>query len=227
MDSQSIVQRIAVYALPLLFALTVREIVRGHVALRLGDTTGRELGRLSLNPLNHVDPIGTLLLPVMMLVISGSGFGGFLIGWPKIIPIDYRRLHKPQRDIGLIAASGLAANLAMAIAWAILLRVTYSYDATGEGVWAGFKAMATAGVFLNASFFVLNLLPLPPFDFGRVLVSVLPPRRAQGLLQLEPYAFLILIILAITGILQAVLIPPLSLLVGLVLWLVGVAPGAL
>lgn len=221
MDFQQLFQRIAVYALPLLFALTVREIVRGHVAYRLGDTTGFQQGRLSLNPLDHVDPIGTLVLPLMMLMISSSGFGGFLIGWPKIIPIDFRRLRKPQRDIGLIAASGLAANLVMAVLWAVLLRVSFGYD-TGEGLWAGIKAMATAGVFLNASFFVLNLMPLPPFDFGRVLVSVLPPRRADALLRLEPYSFIIFIILAITGILQALFVPPMQLLVALVLALVGI-----
>ena len=222
MDMQSIIQRIAVYALPLLLALTVREIVRAHVAYRLGDTTGLQLGRLSLNPLNHVDLVGTLVLPLVTILISSSGFGGFLLGWPKIVPIDYRRLRKPQRDIGLIAASGLGANLAMAIGWAILLKLTAGYDTTGEGVWAGFKAMSTAGIFLNASFFVLNLLPLPPFDLGRVLVSVLPPRRADALLQLEPYSFVIFILLAVTGILQAILVPPMQLLVALVLTLVGV-----
>jgi len=217
MDMQSIIQRIAAYALPLLFALTVREIVRGQLAYRLGDLTGFQQGRLSFNPLDHVDPIGTLVLPLFLLVLSaGTGFG-FVLGWAKPIPINYGRLRNPRRDMALIALGGLAGNLVMAILWGFLLRYSLGMD-TEEGLWAGVKAMTVAGIMVNVSFLLLNLLPLLPFDLGQLLVARLSPQRAQILFKLEPFSFIIIILLAVTRI----LILPLIALLAMVLTIVGV-----
>jgi Zn-dependent protease len=190
MDMQSIIQRIAAYALPLLLALTVREIVRGQVAYRLGDLTAFQAGRLSLNPLDHVDPIGTVALPLFLLVLSAGTGIGLVLGWPKLMPINYARTRNPSRDTALIAISGIAANLVMAIAWAVLLRVSLGMD-TSEGLWAGIKAMTVAGVVVNVSFLLLNLLPLLPFDMGQLLVARLMPQKAQLLFKLQPYTFVI------------------------------------
>lgn len=215
MSSLTLLQRLAVYALPLLLALTVREMVRGRVAFRLGDTTGQQLGRLSLNPLNHVDPLGTLVLPGLMLALSSSGLGGFLIGWPKLIPIDPRRLREPRRDLGLIAASGLVANLVMAFVWGLLLKLSLEYGG-GDGAWLGVRYMSIAGIMLNAGFFVLNLLPIPPFDGGRVLLSLLPARQAIRLAAIEPYSFFILLGLMVTNLISVILLPPMILVVRII-----------
>ncbi|MDB5987552.1 MAG: site-2 protease family protein [Nevskia sp.] len=216
MSSLTLVQRLAVYALPLILALTVREMVRGRVAFRLGDTTGQQLGRLSLNPLHHIDPLGTLLLPGMMLALSSAGLGGILIGWPKLIPIDLRKLREPRRDLGLIAVSGLAANLVMALLWGVVLKVALMQGEVEEGVWLGIRLMAVAGITLNAGFFVLNLLPIPPFDGGRVLLSLLPARHAVRLAAVEPYSFFILLALMVTNLISVILVPPMLLVVRLI-----------
>ncbi len=213
MSSLTLVQRLAVYALPLILALTVREMVRGRVAFYLGDTTGAQFGRLSLNPLNHIDPLGTLLLPGLTLALSSAGLGGILIGWPKLIPIDPRRLREPRRDLGLIAVSGLLANLVMAFIWGVILKMTLAQGPVDEGVWLGVRYMSVAGITLNAGFFVLNLLPLPPFDGGRVLLSLLPARHAIRLAAIEPYSFFILLGLMVTNLLSVILVPPMLLVV--------------
>jgi Zn-dependent protease len=224
MYSLNLVQRVAVYALPLLFALTVREMVRGRVAHYLGDPTGAQLGRLSLNPLQHVDPIGTLALPLAVLALSANGLGGFLIGWPRLIPIDWRRLRDPRRDIGLIAAAGLGANLAMAFLWGLILKAALAMQAD-EGLWLGVEITARVGVILNAGFFALNLLPLPPFDAGRVLLAVLPLRAAQKLASIEPYSFLILLLLMFTNLLAVVIVPLMSVVVALVFGVLSIGSG--
>lgn len=227
MDMQSLVQRIAVYALPLLLALTVREIVRGQLAFRLGDTTGFQAGRLSLNPLHHVDPIGTLVLPLSLLLLSSAaGSPGFLIGWPKLTPINGARLRNPRRDVALIAVSGLVANLLMSILWAVLLRISLGFD-NGEGVWAGVRAMSSVGITINLSFLVLNLLPLLPLDMAQLLVALLPPRRSELILKLAPYSLVIFVLLAITGVLGMILQIPFALLLMFVLAVTGLPLGAL
>ena len=200
-DLNDLVQKLAVWTLPVLFAITLHEVAHGWVARALGDNTAANQGRLSLNPLKHVDPIGTVLVPGVLLLL-----GGFLFGWAKPVPVDYRNLKNPKKDMALVAVAGPAVNLLMAIAWAVLLKLALQQP-TDEGLWLGIAQMSVAGVSINLVLMVLNLLPLPPLDGGRVAVGLLPLRPAIALSKLEPYGFVILIVLMATGILSLILGP--------------------
>ncbi|WP_293000622.1 site-2 protease family protein [Nevskia sp.] len=216
MKSLDLFQRLAVSLLPLVLALTVREIARGYMAHSLGDNTARAEGRLSLNPLAHVDPIGTLLLPGVFIALSSAGISSFLIGWPKFIPISEGRFRDPRSGAIKVAAAGLLANLAMAIAFAVLLKIANGMPGSSEGVWLGVRYMANVGIAFNVNFFVLNLLPLPPFDVGRMLLVTLPPRQAMKLEQIQPYTFPIILVLAFIGVLGAITAPIYKLTLGLI-----------
>lgn len=213
MDSLDLFQRLAVSLLPLVLALTVREIARGRVALLLGDNTGKQYDRISLNPLKHVDPIGTLLLPGVFIALSQAGLGGLLIGWPKFVPISERNFRDPKSGAVKVAAAGLVANFLMALAWAFVFKFTYG---ASEGVGLGVHLMAQLGISFNLSFLVLNLLPLPPFDVGRMLLVTLPPKPAQQLESIQPYTFPIILLLAFVGVLGAIMTPLISLMLGLI-----------
>ncbi|HEX4896611.1 MAG TPA: site-2 protease family protein [Solimonas sp.] len=201
----TLVQKIAVWALPVVFAITVHEAAHGYVARALGDRTAESLGRLSLNPLRHIDPVGTVIVPGILLVL-----GGFLFGWAKPVPVDYRNLRSPRRDMAIVAAAGPASNALMALAWGLLLKLAMSMP-QAEGLWLGLRYMAVAGIFINIVLMVLNLLPLPPLDGGRVLAGLLPARAAYGLARIEPYGLVILVILLATGILGKLMYWPLAL----------------
>ncbi len=205
MEYQSLVQKIAVWALPVIFAITLHEVAHGWVARYLGDPTAARLGRLSLNPLKHVDPIGTVLVPGMLLLI-----GGFMMGWAKPVPVDYRNLKNPRRDMAIVAVAGPLSNLAMAIVWGIVYKFSAATGAL-EGVWYGVAQMGKAGIVINLSLMVLNLLPLPPLDGGRVLTGLLPARQAYQFAKIEPYGFVILLVLIATGVLSTILYWPLVL----------------
>ena len=200
-DLHELVQKIAIWALPVLFAITLHEVAHGWVARYLGDNTAASQGRLSLNPLKHVDPVGTVLVPGILLLL-----GGFLFGWAKPVPVDYRNLKNPKQDMALVAIAGPAVNLVMAFLWAGLLKIAIAQNVDG-GLWLGIAQMSVAGVSINLVLMVLNLLPMPPLDGGRVAVGLLPLRPAIALSKLEPYGFVILIVLMATGLLSLILGP--------------------
>ncbi len=207
MDLQLLVQKLAVWALPVIFAVTVREIARGIAARQLGDKTATMMGRLSLNPLSHVDPVGTLLVPGILILL-----GSFLMGWAKPIPIDIRNFKNPRRDIAIVSATALMSGLIMAVAWGLLYKYAAAIGAT-SGVWYGITQMAEAGLLINLALFVLNLIPLPPLDGGQVAVGLLPHRAAYNLAKVEPYTAVALIVLMVFGILGKILAIPFGLLI--------------
>lgn len=204
MQDWNLIQQIAIYALPVLFAITVHEAAHGYAARHFGDPTAALQGRLTLNPLKHIDPIGTVLVPAIALAL-----GGFLFGWAKPVPVDFRNLKHPKRDMRWVAAAGPASNLAMALGWVLMLKLSSALD--GTSYHAPLLYMAQAGVQINVVLMVLNLLPLPPLDGGRILVSLLPPRAAHTVAQIEPYGMFILIGLVATGLLSVVMHPFLQL----------------
>ncbi len=210
----NLVQKIAIWALPVLLAITLHEVAHGWVARWLGDNTAYAQGRLSLNPLAHIDPVGTLLVPGLLLLV-----GGFLFGWAKPVPVNFRNLRNPKRDMAIVAIAGPLTNLAMAIGWVILLRISVAMPV--EGLWMGLRYMAVAGISINLALMVLNLIPLPPLDGGRVAVGVLPTSAAAALSRLEPYGFVILIVLLATGILAKIMGPPMMIMQGLLFSLAG------
>lgn len=215
-DFNEIAQKLAIWALPVLFAITLHEVAHGWVARYLGDNTAAQQGRLSLNPLKHIDPIGTLLVPAVLLLL-----GGFLFGWAKPVPVNYRNLRNPKKDMAVVAIAGPAVNLAMAIGWTLLLKIALTQD-TEQGLWLGLAQMSIAGISINLVLMVLNLLPMPPLDGGRVAVGLLPMKQAIALSKLEPYGMVILIVLMATGILSQILGPLVGLSQQFILGLFGI-----
>ena len=203
MGALSLVQKIAVWAVPVLLAITVHEVAHGYVARLRGDSTAASLGRLTLNPLRHVDPVGTILVPALLLFFSS----GFLFGWAKPVPVDWRNLRDPRRDMALVAAAGPAANLVMAIAWALLTRLVVSVEGLPIEIAKPLALMGVAGAFINVVLMVLNLLPLPPLDGGRVAVGLLPVRLASMLSRVEPWGLVVIIVLLVSGGLGMILGP--------------------
>jgi Zn-dependent protease len=198
------IQTLAISALPILFAITLHEAAHGYVARMFGDPTAWKLGRISLNPLRHIDPVGTILLPVMTNLL-----GGFTFGWAKPVPVDFGKLRHPKRDMLWVALAGPGANFVMAICWAALLK--FLIDSPEFQYRFALAEMAKAGIGWNSSLMVLNLLPILPLDGGRIMVSLLPNQMAVKFAQLERYGFLILIALLVTHVLDKLLLPPLRL----------------
>lgn len=214
MESLTTVQILAVLALPVLFAITVHEAAHGWMANRLGDSTARRLGRVTLNPLRHIDPLGTLVVPLATFLLTG-----FLFGWAKPVPIDGRNLHHPRRDMALVAIAGPAANLVMAILWGLVIRVGIGLWDQSQWVALPLVYMGAAGVLINVILMALNLFPLLPLDGGRVLSSLLPPAWSARLSRIEPYGLVLLLLLLVTGVLAAILMPVIQ-------WTIGLLPGA-
>lgn len=193
------VQKIAVSALPIIFAITVHEAAHGYVARYFGDMTAQEQGRITLNPLRHIDPVGTILIPAITLVL-----GGILFGWAKPVPVNFARLRSPKKDMLWVAAAGPASNLAMAIAWALVIKFSLVFPSSFSTALA---YMGAVGIMINIVLMVLNLIPLPPLDGGRIAVSLLPNHLAYQYAKVERYGFFILIALLFTGILSKVMSP--------------------
>ncbi|MBK1690644.1 site-2 protease family protein [Ectothiorhodospira mobilis] len=199
---------IAVAALPVLFAITLHEAAHGFVAGKLGDPTARMLGRLTLNPLRHIDPVGTLLVPAGLLVLAVlTAAPPFIFGWARPVPVNVNNLRHPRRGMAWVAVAGPAANLLMALFWALVMKLALMLQ--GSLDWAAMPLlyMGIAGITVNILLMVLNLLPLPPLDGGRVVAGFLPPRLAAGYDRIEPYGLIIVLGLLFTGVLGAVLFP--------------------
>ncbi|HBV21769.1 MAG TPA: site-2 protease family protein [Nitrosomonas sp.] len=202
----SIVQGIAIYALPVILAITLHEAAHGYVARHFGDFTAFNQGRISLNPAKHIDPIGTILVPATLFIISKLTMGaGFLFGWAKPVPVNFANLRHPKQDMLWVAAAGPGANLFMALIWALVIKLAMIMpinDFTKPII-----LMGIAGIEINVILMVLNLLPLPPLDGGRMAVSLLPHRIAYHFAKIEPYGFMILLVLLISGILGFIIWP--------------------
>ena len=200
MPIEQLIQTIALAAIPVLFAITLHEAAHGYVARHFGDMTAYQQGRISLNPIRHIDPVGTILLPLLTLWM-----GGILFGWAKPVPVNFGALRNPKKDMLWVALAGPASNLLMAFGWAIIFKIALSFPENYYAV--PMVEMAKIGMNINVVLMVLNLLPLPPLDGGRIAVSLLPHRQAYQLAKIEPYGMFILIFLAVTPVLWWVLRP--------------------
>ena len=215
MPDLTFVEKIIVWAIPVVFAITVHEVAHGWVASRLGDQTARNKGRLTLNPIKHMDPIGTVVLPIVLLYI-----GGFIFGWAKPVPVNWQNLGHPRRDMALVAAAGPGANLGMLMLWALLAKLIVVLTQNPVWVTEFILIMCTIGITINIVLMVLNLFPLLPLDGGRIMMSLLPAHLALSYARLEPFGLLLLVLLLVTGILGDILGPVVSSIEGFILNLI-------
>lgn len=199
---ENFIQTLAIYALPVIFAITLHEAAHGYVARHFGDPTAWRLGRVTLNPIKHVDLFGTLLVPALILLVSK---GGFIFGWAKPVPVDFSRLRKPKQDMLWVAAAGPGSNLLMALGWAAVLKLAVVMPDNAYSL--PLAEMARAGINVNAVLMLLNLLPLPPLDGGRIAVSLLPAGLSWRFAQVERYGMFILLALLFLGVLDDILTP--------------------
>ncbi|MDH5388208.1 MAG: site-2 protease family protein [Gammaproteobacteria bacterium] len=202
MISTETLYTIAVWLVPILFAITLHEAAHGWMANKLGDPTAKVLGRISLNPIKHIDPIGTVVLPLALLMLSG-----FVIGWAKPVPVDMRYFKQPLLDMAVVALAGPASNFIMACGWALLGAIGQTMYSPGNELAIYIVKVGNAGITINLILMVLNLLPIPPLDGGRVVAGVLPPQLAVPFMKIEPYGMFVVIFLLVTGILGKILWP--------------------
>ena len=222
MDIAHLIQTVLIYALPVLFAITVHEAAHGYAARHFGDNTAYVLGRITLNPLKHIDPVGTILMPLMLYFATS---GAFLFGYAKPVPVRFGNLRNPKRDMIWVALAGPGANFAQALLWGILL-----YLLVGSGITEPFFiSMCRGGMLVNLVMFAFNLFPLPPLDGGRILVGLLPYRQAELVSRVEPWGFFIVMGLVVAGIVDKLWMRPvmgltesvLGLLLSPLGWLIG------
>ncbi|HVT63227.1 MAG TPA: site-2 protease family protein [Legionellaceae bacterium] len=198
MQPLSMIQTITIWIIPLLLAITLHEAAHAWLASLCGDTTAKRLGRLSMNPLNHIDPMGTIVVPIIMGLLSGFQF---MFGWAKPVPIQWQHLRHPRRDMALVAFAGPAANLIMTFLWAICAKLALVWDPMHSKIALFMLGSGEAGIMINLVLALLNLLPIPPLDGSRMFTSILPYRVVKYYMLLEPFGFLIIIVLLVTGIL--------------------------
>ena len=202
MDYADTIQTILIYALPVLFAITVHEAAHGYAARHFGDNTAAMMGRITLNPIKHIDPVGTILMPLLLYFATS---GAFLFGYAKPVPVRFGNLRNPKRDMIWVALAGPGANLAQAFGWMVLL-----YLLAGAGITEPFfLKMCQGGVLVNVVMFVFNLFPLPPLDGGRILVGLLPYKQAMLVSRVEPWGFFIVMALVVSGVVSALWMQPL------------------
>jgi len=215
-----LVQTIVLWAVPVVFAITLHEAAHGYVARMFGDQTAWMLGRVTLNPIKHIDPVGTIAVPGALIVLSALTHAPlFLFGWAKPVPVNFANLRNPKRDMFWVAGAGPAINFVMALGWALLLRAALPGSALGSD---GLEEMASAGVQINLMLMALNLLPILPLDGGRIAVSLLPRSMAAGYAKTEPYGFMLVILLLATGLLGTLMQPLLRVGLAAVRLIVGV-----
>lgn len=202
MSELPLVYQILVWAVPVLYAITLHEVGHGWAAKQLGDSTAEVMGRLSVNPLKHIDPVGTIVVPLIMFFASGMVFG-----WAKPVPVNWNKLRNAKRDIALVALAGPFANLIMVLCWLLVAKLFMSAANQGNAVAHIFTLMAWAGIIINSLLMILNLFPLPPLDGSRVVYSLLPEPLASKYAKVEPYGMIILVLLLVSGVLFKIIGP--------------------
>lgn len=205
----TVIQKIAIWAIPLIFAITLHEVAHGFVASFFGDKTAKLSGRLTLNPIKHIDPIGTILVPLAMLMVSN-----FVFGWAKPVPVDPRNMRHPKTDMAFVALAGPLSNILMAFFWGFVAKMALMSDTSWLSIPLSY--MGSAGITINVVLAVLNLIPLPPLDGGNVMLSILPGRAAYYYSMIEPYGFWILLLLIITNVLTIIMSPFVYMLINLI-----------
>ena len=217
MDIGYWIQMLSLYAIPAVLAITLHEAAHGYAAKRLGDLTAYQQGRITLNPIKHIDVIGTLIVPAVLLLASG---GKMAFGWAKPVPVNFAALRNPKKDMFWVAAAGPGANLIMAIGWALIFKLTLIMP---EHYFSSpLLEMAKVGILINLVLMVLNLMPVPPLDGGRIAISVLPHALAYHLAKLEPYGLLVIMLLMASGVLSSIMYPILGSIIGLLSFVFGI-----
>jgi Zn-dependent protease len=220
MDLSSFLQKVSVGAIPIVFAITLHEVAHGWVARHFGDRTAEAQGRLSLNPIRHIDPIGTILVPAVMLLLPGN----FLFGWAKPVPVNPRFMRNPRSNMVWVSAAGPGINLAMAFAWAFLLMLAQRYGAGTFGEWVG--SMAAIGIVINVLLAVFNMLPIPPLDGGQVLTNLLPPGPFVSLLErIAPFGLFIVLALLVSGLIVPLVSGPIAIIQNFLVSIFGLRVG--
>ena len=217
MDIGYWIQLLSLYAIPAVLAITLHEAAHGYAAKRLGDLTAYQEGRITLNPIKHIDLIGTLVVPAVLLLATG---GKITFGWAKPVPVNFSALRNPKRDMLWVAAAGPGANLAMAIGWALLFKLALT--APENYFSSPLLEMSKGGILINLVLMVLNLIPVPPLDGGRIAISALPHAMAYNLAKLEPYGLLIIMLLMASGVLSSFMYPILGSIIGMLSFVFGI-----
>ena len=202
MPELNLISTLFVFVIPVIFAVTVHEVAHGWVASQFGDQTAKSMGRLTLNPVKHIDPVGTIVVPAIMYFTSG-----FIFGWAKPVPVNWRNLGHPRRDMAIVAIAGPAANLLMLLFWAMLAKVIMLLGDDSNHLTQLLFIMCSIGITINIVLMILNLFPVLPLDGGRILTAMLPRNLAISFSRLEPYGLIILVVLLLSGILWKILLP--------------------